>query len=172
LSEFINLIFIYVTAQEELNLHQDDFHQKRAVESYKDRILTFYKSNVEKIYDRNIEIDRRIKQMRTSLISEKKFDEVKLLDLILDLNREIVEKFKNYKYETLEDLFIIQNKYKTIREHFNNPRVNIRNLSDFLHCMSGGFRLTEEYFLAILNEKSFEEVVLRLERFKNFLRKI
>jgi len=166
LNNFIELVFHYINASELFLQDENNFDNKKAVEDLEKAILVYVKSTTSNMYEDNSVIDKKIKELRTSLVQSKNSVGIKVLDLILNLNNKIFEKFKNYEYETLEDLLLVQSKYKLVKEHFLNPRFKIAHLLDFM------FVLSEESFSKILNQNSFSDIVMKLERLESFLRRL
>ena len=140
-------------------LKETDESQKS---NYYDNIIDYIKRKSESNGNFNIEVDKNIKGFYKINTSESKDKMMKKLE---EINRVIINKFKSFKIENIEDLEIFYQKIESVRNIWRNSErfEKSKKLYYVVENLSDDYRINR--YMNEIYDSNVDEIIEELDRF-------
>ena len=147
-------------------LKETDESQKS---NYYDNIIDYIKRKSESNGNFNIEVDKNIKGFYKINTSESKDKMMKKLE---EINRVIINKFKSFKIENIEDLEIFYQKIESVRNIWRNSErfEKSKKLYYVVENLSDDYRINR--YMGEIYDSNVDEIIEELDRFIKVIEKI
>lgn len=133
------------------------------IDRIKDRFKKLYSSRKRKLPERDLVLS-------TLTLDEQ---QIEIINRLYDISDKLKEFFKNYKFETIDDLYIFKRTLKTLsmREDYYIDGDLLEYLYHSYDDPSSNFRRVANYFSS-RNKNDSKLMIRQLERYKNLLDRI
>ena len=140
-------------------LKETDESQKS---NYYDNIIDYIKRKSESNGNFNIEVDKNIKGFYKINTSEGKDKMMKKLE---EINKVIIDKFKSFKIENIEDLEIFYQKIESVRNIWRNSErfEKSKKLYYVVENLSDDYRINR--YMNEIYDSNVDEIIEELDRF-------
>jgi hypothetical protein len=156
LQSFISYLYSFLTSELD-----KEYNYSQALE--------YFKRVVDNNIRFNSDVTTSIKEMRSELKTRDREELIPVLDAILDLNQAITDKFKKIDIETLEDIEIIFEKIKAIRNVYrDSDRLKVRECYYITEHFSNSSR-TLSYLTDITD---VEKTLVKIQKLKKFIERL
>ena len=147
-------------------LKETDESQKS---NYYDNIIDYIKRKSESNGNFNIEVDKNIKGFYKINTSEGKDKMMKKLE---EINKVIIDKFKSFKIENIEDLEIFYQKIESVRNIWRNSErfEKSKKLYYVVENLSDDYRINR--YMGEIYDSNVDEIIEELDRFIKVIEKI
>jgi len=134
----------------------------------------YYSRMIDKLTyktERNAEYNRNV-EMVLNKLSQSENNKL-IIDKLKEINAMLCGKFKSFKVENIEDMEIILQKMKSIRNIFDDSDrfSNFEYISDFSEYLNDEYR-AGRYLDRALSYSQIEDILADLDRFKRIVEKI
>jgi len=147
-------------------LKETDESQKS---NYYDNVIHHIKRKSESNTDFNIEVDKNIRDFYKKNTSEGK---VKMMKKLEEINKAIIDKFKTFKIESIEDLEIFYQKIESIRNVWRNSDrfEKSKKLYYVVENLSDEYRINR--YMNEIYDSNVDEIIEELDRFIKVIQKM
>ena len=130
--------------------------------NYYDNIIDYIKRKSESNGNFNIEVDKNIKGFYKINTSEGKDKMMKKLE---EINKVIIDKFKSFKIENIEDLEIFYQKIESVRNIWRNSErfEKSKKLYYVVENLSDDYRINR--YMNEIYDSNVDEIIEELDRF-------
>jgi len=137
--------------------------------NYYDNIIDYIKRKSESNGNFNIEVDKNIKGFYKINTSEGKDKMMKKLE---EINRVIINKFKSFKIENIEDLEVFYQKIESVRNIWRNSErfEKSKKLYYVVENLSDDYRINR--YMGEIYDSNVDEIIEELDRFIKVIEKI
>lgn len=135
---------------------------------YQDSIVQYIKRKSEVNSDFNVDADRIVKSVFKNVSNEKK----KLLPKLEELNKSILDRFKSFKIESIDDIELFFAKMESVRKIWKESDrfSNTRKLFYLIENMTDEYRV--ERYLSDFYDNQVESMINDIDRFIGIINKI
>jgi hypothetical protein len=156
LQSFISYLYSFLTSELD-----KEYNYSQALE--------YFKRVVDNNIRFNSDVTTSIKEMRSELKTRDREELIPVLDAILDLNQAITDKFKKIDIETLEDIEIIFEKIKAIRNVYrDSDRLKVREC----YYITEHFSNSSRALSYLLDIRDLEKTLERIQKLKKFIERL
>jgi hypothetical protein len=147
-------------------LKETDESQKS---NYYDNVIHYIKRKSEVNTDFNIEVDKNIRDFYKNNTSESK---VKMMKKLEEINKAIIDKFKTFKIESIEDLEIFYQKIESIRNVWRNSDrfEKSKKLYYVVENLGDDYRINR--YMNEIYDSNVDEIIEELDRFIKVIQKM
>jgi hypothetical protein len=137
--------------------------------NYYDNIIDYIKRKSESNGNFNIEVDKNIKGFYKINTSEGKDKMMKKLE---EINKVIIDKFKSFKIENIEDLEVFYQKIESVRNIWRNSErfEKSKKLYYVVENLSDEYRVNR--YMGEIYDSNVDEIIEELDRFIKVIEKI
>jgi hypothetical protein len=160
-SDFNNLItHIYRFLKETDESKKSDYYET---------IISIIKMKSEANTNFNIEVDKNIKDFYKNNTSEGK---VKMMKKLEEINKAIIDKFKSFKIENIEDLEVFYQKIESVRNIWRNSErfENSRKLYYVVENLGDEYRINR--YMNEIYDSNVDTIIEELDRFIKVIQKM
>jgi hypothetical protein len=160
-SDFNNLItHIYRFLKETDESKKSDYYET---------IISYIKRKSESNTDFNMDVDKNIKDFYKNNTSEGK---VKMMRKLEDINKVIINKFKSFKIESIDDLEVFYQKIESVRNIWRNSErfENSRKLYYVVENLGDEYRINR--YMNEIYDSNVDTIIEELDRFINVIQKM